>query len=70
MPLAEHLLSPGCTLPACRCGKQMYVASTGTLAKSDQTHIRIYKCHACEHEMRLTVWGADALIEASCLPQK
>jgi hypothetical protein len=46
--------------PDCRCGKKMHVAGDPSLETSD-THIRIYGCPACHHEMRLTVWGADSL---------
>jgi hypothetical protein len=31
---------------------------SGSRGKSD-THIRVYDCPACYHEMRLTVWGAN-----------
>jgi hypothetical protein len=27
----------------------------------NHTHVRVYECHACHHEMRLTVWGAEDL---------
>jgi hypothetical protein len=57
----ERLLVPGCTeLPACRCGTEMDVARTYSLAGKIDTHIRVYDCPACHHEMHLTVWGADA----------
>jgi hypothetical protein len=58
----ERLLVPGCTeLPACRCGKEMHIARTKSLAGKSDTHIRVYDCPACHHEMRLTVWGANPL---------
>jgi hypothetical protein len=57
----ERLLVPGCAeLPACRCGKEMHVARTHSLARKSDTHIRVYNCPTCHHEMHLTVWGADA----------
>ena len=27
------------------------------------THILVYKCPVCNHELRLTVWGADDINE-------
>jgi len=58
----ERLLDPGCTeLPACRCGKEMHVARTHSLAGKSDTHIRVYDCPACHHEMHLTVWAAAAV---------
>jgi hypothetical protein len=58
----ERLLVPGCTeLPACRCGKEMHVARTRSLGGNSDTHIRVYDCPACHHEMHLTVWGAAAV---------
>jgi hypothetical protein len=56
----ERLLAPGRTeLPACRCGKQMHIARTYSLAEGNETHVRVYDCPACHHELRLTVWGAE-----------
>jgi hypothetical protein len=56
-----RLLVPGVSeLPDCRCGKKMRIASID-LEETSCTHVRIYDCSACRHEMRLTVWGADAL---------
>jgi hypothetical protein len=61
MSLFERLLVPGCAeLPECRCGKEMKITRTDRLPESGDTHIRIYTCPACHHEMRLTVWGTDA----------
>lgn len=57
----ERLLVPGCTeLPACRCGKEMRIARTCSVPESTETHIRVYDCPVCHHELRLTVWGAVA----------
>jgi hypothetical protein len=54
----ERLLEPGCTdLPECRCGKEMHFASVVFLPNETSTHVRLYACGACEHQMRLTVWG-------------
>jgi hypothetical protein len=56
----ERLLEPDCTeLPACRCGKEMHIARTYSLPESNKTHIRVYGCPACHHELRLTVWDAE-----------
>jgi hypothetical protein len=58
MSVIERLLEPGCTeLPDCRCGKEMQIASVEPLLERSDAHIRIYKCPACQHEMRLTVWS-------------
>ena len=61
MQVVEQVFSPGCSVPACRCGTEMHVASKGSLPEANHTHIRIYECRACDHEMHLTVWGPDAL---------
>jgi hypothetical protein len=56
----ERLLVSGYTeLPACRCGKEMHIARTDSLAGKSDAHIRVYDCPTCHHEMRLTVWGAN-----------
>jgi hypothetical protein len=47
--------------PECRCGKKMHSAGIESLPERGDTHIRIYNCPACHHEMRVTVWGADVL---------
>jgi hypothetical protein len=58
----EQLTVPGISeLPQCRCGKLMRVANTNPLPERIDTHVRLYDCPACHHEMRLTVWGADML---------
>ena len=58
MSAFERLLVPGCTeLPDCRCGEVMQIARIERFA--GDAAIRLYKCPACRHEMRLTVWAAD-----------
>jgi hypothetical protein len=32
-----------------------------TSRKRGDTHIRVYNCPACHHEVWLTVWGADTV---------
>jgi hypothetical protein len=60
MSAFERLLVPGFTeFPDCRCGKEMRIASIDPLPERRDTHIRVYDCPACHHEMRLTVWGSD-----------
>ena len=49
-------------LPVCRCGKDMHIAGVNPLPDRADTHIRVYDCPACRHEMRLTVWGAEAVL--------
>jgi DNA-directed RNA polymerase subunit RPC12/RpoP len=57
----ERLLVPGCTeLPECRCGKEMRIAGIERLSEKSDANIRVYRCPACNHEMRLTVWVTDA----------
>jgi hypothetical protein len=54
----ERLLEPDCTdLPECRCGKEMHFAQIVFLPNDTTTHIRVYACAACDHQLRLTVWG-------------
>ena len=58
MSAFERLLVPGCTeLPSCRCGEDMQLASVDPLPGATDVHLRVYKCAACDHEMRLTVWA-------------
>jgi hypothetical protein len=60
MSAFERLLVPGCTeSPACACGKEMQIISLDPLPERSDAHIRIYKCAACHHEMRLTVWTTN-----------
>jgi hypothetical protein len=57
---AERFLEPGCAeLPICRCGKDMYIASTRSSPKMPEADIRVYNCLACDHEMHLAIWRAD-----------
>ena len=57
MSSIERLLVPGCTdLPECRCRKEMHLANIDPLPATKDAHIRVYRCAACDHEMRLTVW--------------
>ena len=61
MSVFERLLVPGCTeLPECRCGKEMQITGTDRRPEGSDTHIRVYSCPECHHEMRITVWGAAA----------
>jgi hypothetical protein len=61
MSAFECFLVSGVTqLPECACGKEMRAAGVDSMPRSD-SHIRVYDCPACHHEMRLTVWGTDAL---------
>jgi hypothetical protein len=62
----ERLLVPGCTeMPSCLCGKEMRIDRTYSDPRNTDAHIRIYKCLACGHEMRLTVWGSDEMPEVA-----
>jgi hypothetical protein len=56
--IIERLLEPGSTeLPICRCGAEMQLAGGDRPAATHETEIRVFRCRACEHEMRLTVWS-------------
>ena len=58
MSAFERLLEPGCTEgPACRCGKEMDIATVERLPEGSDADVRVYHCNACHHEMRLTVWA-------------
>ena len=57
----RHSARGATELPECRCGKVMHIASIDPLLEPALTHIRVYDCPACQHEMRVTVWGADTL---------
>ena len=62
MSVSARFSVPGFTqLPKCRCGGNLHIANIDPLPEGRDTHIRVYNCPACQHEMRLTVWGVDAL---------
>jgi hypothetical protein len=57
---AEKFLEPDCAeLPFCRCGNEMYIASTRSSPNMPDVDIRVYNCTACDHEMHLAIWRAD-----------
>ena len=61
MSIVERLLTPASAeLPDCRCGAQMGIAGFAAMPERCDAHIRIYQCASCDHELRLTVWSADA----------
>ena len=41
------------------CGKDMRLAAPRAMPQRQETHVNVYQCTACGHEMRVTVWGAD-----------
>jgi hypothetical protein len=59
--LERHSVPGVNALPKCRCGGEMHIAVIDPLPERNDTHVRIYDCPACQREMWLTVWGADAL---------
>jgi hypothetical protein len=75
MSSIERLLALDCTDgPECRCGEEMQIVRVETLSKRTDAQIRVYNCPICHHELRLTVWSQDLLIndpsaEASTIPQ-
>ena len=54
MSSSERMLSP-----ACHCGQKMQLAAPRIMPTSDETHIDVFQCAACGHEMRITVWGEE-----------
>ena len=54
MSSSERMLSP-----ACRCGAKMKRAAPPTVPECGETHIDVFQCAACGHEMRVTVWGDE-----------
>lgn len=62
----ERLWCPAAPIcPECRCGKEMHIAHIVSLPNEITTHIRVYECAACDHQMRLTVWEA---VETNNIP--
>lgn len=54
----ERLLVPGSTeKPDCQCGAEMRLVPSDLSHQSLDAEIRFYKCPACGHELRLTVWA-------------
>ena len=56
MPEVEQLLWLGCTVPACRCRKEMHVAKR-SLSKGNHTHIRIYVVPHVIMKASYPLWG-------------
>ena len=54
MSSSERMLSP-----ACRCGKQMQLSAPRIMPDCGETHIDVFQCETCGHEMRVTVWGEE-----------
>jgi len=62
----KGLPEPCCTeMPICRCGEEMAMQRAYSVPRKTDTHVRVYKCVTCDHEMRLTVWGADDLVQVA-----
>ncbi len=56
MSKIERVLAAGSTeMPDCRCGAEMRLTQS-TASDSFDTEIRVYKCPACKHELRLMAW--------------
>ncbi len=63
MSVFERLLVSGTDeLPDCRCGEQMQFADARAVPDRCDAHIRVFTCPSCDHELRLTVWSADATV--------
>ena len=46
-------------IPLCICGNELHLSSR--CADADETtHVRIYICADCGHEMRIIAWGDEA----------
>ena len=75
MSSIERLLALDCTDGLeCRCGEEMQIARVEILPTRTDAKIRVYNCPICHHELRLTVWSQDLLMndaseEASTIPQ-
>lgn len=58
----ERIIVPGSKeLPDCQCGAQMRFVQSRRSDPASEIEVRVYKCSACDHELRLTVW-ADAAV--------
>ena len=54
----ERLLMPESTeLPECRCGSEMKIIKSDAIGSDGE--VRTYRCPQCDHELRLTMWGAS-----------
>lgn len=63
----ERLLVPGSKeAPDCACGAEMRFAHSIQADKSRDAEVRVYACHVCGHEFRLTVW-ADGAVPAGAV---
>jgi hypothetical protein len=59
MTMHDHLAQPNpIARPACHCTAEMRLERTE--AVHSDTEIQIFRCPACERELRLTVWVAAA----------
>src|ERR1041385_368425 len=66
MSSIERLLEPhSAETPECRCGNPMTIEAFTAVPGRADCHVRIFKCSSCDHELRLTVWSADASDPAS-----
>jgi hypothetical protein len=54
MAASDRMLSPTCC-----CGKPMRLTEPRPMPARDETHIDVFQCAACGHEMRVTVWGEE-----------
>jgi len=55
----ERLLEPGSMeVPSCQCGQEMHMAELK--AKTADALVKVFRCEACNREMRLMVWNRDA----------
>jgi hypothetical protein len=56
----ERMLEAGSTEPPdCRCAAEMNLMAIVPMDGGD-SEIRIFRCPACSHELRLTAWRNDA----------
>ena len=63
----ERLLVSGSKeVPDCACGAVMRYALSIHAGKSPDAEVRVYACHVCGHEFRLTVW-ADGAVPAGAV---
>jgi len=59
MSKLDRVLVPGSTeVPNCRCGTEMHLIA-GVPVEGGESEVRIFRCRACSHELRLTIWRSD-----------
>jgi len=59
MSKLARVLVPGSTeVPNCRCGTEMHLIAVAPV-QGGESEVRIFRCRACSHELRLTISRSD-----------